>query len=367
MSSSARQEMPGQVMACRICRTPLNTYQDTDGIEPASYRHPHRSTAWDHQPDPVPMIELDDVTISCDFCSDRYPLVVVGTERITSAIPGGDIHNFGTTWAACAACALDLDNNRLTQLTGRALRRLRFSRDSREAFLLRALHAGVGAGLRPGRALITGVRWPRALYRPGELPATRDHLVELMGSRYRLPTSLEQPGIRAELAMSLQQATLYWADLKASILIRRTMSSDPAPLSCPALPTPHGLLLWAKPLVTGHHGLLDAVSWTVRDDQTIGVTVYRAFGGNLPSSTRNAIRDDIGWLLPVQHTTLTTQVTTSDPARPLTVLGSLIAQGHLSISTDPTPDRSSPPNAERIRPGGSSVHRVRVVPAAGSR
>lgn len=351
-------------MACRICRAPLDTYQATSGGAALTFVHPARPGGFDHDPQPVPVIELDTVRTSCDFCGDRYPLLVFDTSRIRATTVTGDIHDYGASWAACAACAADLDAHRPDQLARRALGQLGLPFNGPAGEAVRALHAAVAAARHPRPALATDTRWPHLPLRPRLLPAIRDRLTALMLADYRLPPSLETPGTRPATAESLRRATLLWADPTATLHTRAALTRRPR-VNPASLPVTDGLLLWGTPIGRSRHGTLDVISWTSRDDD-IGVTVYRAFGGTLRGSARRAVQDELGWLLPVQHVDLRSghQPATTDPDAPLAALGQLLAGGALTLT--PLPPLAPSRAADKSATPPGVVQRVRLAPKDGA-
>lgn len=56
---------------CRTCRRALDVFQPGDPDRPDSYQHPVKAgrPAPDHAPLPVPLSELADPILECDFCS----------------------------------------------------------------------------------------------------------------------------------------------------------------------------------------------------------------------------------------------------------------------------------------------------------
>ncbi len=172
---------------CRTCRRALNRYAAPSGQ--VTYRHAAelRGGVSDHPPDPVPLTELPDAVMECDFCSrphpawtyvcaDQHTHVDRVTARIVDARDYRDRHRaarvrrtetapgitqaWGQRWAACDGCAALIEHRDVYGLVSRVAEALpaKFVRGSRLPRVRAELHATysvVFATLTPGRGRIT--------------------------------------------------------------------------------------------------------------------------------------------------------------------------------------------------------------------
>jgi hypothetical protein len=143
---------------CKTCRRALNRYQSPSG----QITYTHAGSEWkgaveDHRPVPVPLHEIDNPIMFCDFCSAANPTwsYLAGSEelvidhraagprvvseheqhvgryanRIRTMSPrelerlgvgrGVLASNYGRWWATCAGCAPFLDNGDVLGLVSR--------------------------------------------------------------------------------------------------------------------------------------------------------------------------------------------------------------------------------------------------------
>jgi hypothetical protein len=131
MGSPRPPRPDGIVWYCRACRRALNIYTSPSGQ--VTYRHSVQGRdLGDHPPEPVPLSEVPDAVMECDFCSRPHPAWAyvcedqrndsrVVTTRIVSARDYRDRHRaartlrtetgpglshlWGERWAACDGCA----------------------------------------------------------------------------------------------------------------------------------------------------------------------------------------------------------------------------------------------------------------------
>jgi hypothetical protein len=131
---------------CRTCRRALSVYTGPHGQVKLLHAVETRGQQVDHRPDPVPLSEMTDPIIECDFCGGTATVVylvadqetridpttrrVVGwgdyqrrhhaaRTRRTETTPG--ITNvWGTRWTACPDCAAHVDAGDLYGLITRA-------------------------------------------------------------------------------------------------------------------------------------------------------------------------------------------------------------------------------------------------------
>lgn len=171
---------------CRTCRRALNTRTGPGGI---SYYHAAelRGESRDHEPDPVPLTQLPDPEMVCDFCSAPDPVTIfvcsdqitefrvvtgrtVGLDdyhkrhgaarvRRTDTAPGL-ANSWGQRWAACQACATRVEARDLYGVIGRVTETLpaKLTRGKRLVETRGRLHAAfttVFETLLPGRGRIT--------------------------------------------------------------------------------------------------------------------------------------------------------------------------------------------------------------------
>lgn len=93
---------------CLTCRYALDRWRTTDaegGNERIAWLHTH---AWDgpeHEPVPVPLIELTKANLTCDFCSGRPVTTSFRFDHLVIKIPGlSYTSDYGIWWASCAHC-----------------------------------------------------------------------------------------------------------------------------------------------------------------------------------------------------------------------------------------------------------------------
>jgi hypothetical protein len=172
---------------CRTCRKALNVR--TSALGEVSYHHTSqlRGQVPDHQPDPVPLAELTNPEMVCDFCSAPNPVWTyvcddqltesrLVTSRVvdlgeyrdrhaaartrrTDTIPG-ITQSWGQRWAACEECATHLERADLYGLITRVTDTLpaKLTRGRRLLTTRGQLHAAFNPvldSLTPGRGRIT--------------------------------------------------------------------------------------------------------------------------------------------------------------------------------------------------------------------
>ncbi|MGW3787647.1 hypothetical protein ACWD5Z_23895 [Micromonospora chokoriensis] len=286
-------------MACRVCRRILNTYFDATGR--LRHLHPAARTSYDHDPDPVPSAEVAGVARSCDFCSDRYPVFRLDSGPVQALALGKDdssVHDFGTTWSACINCTLLAQASKSEALTQRAVTRMGWADPTIAAEAVRAIHAGVVGTLRPGRTLLTDVHWPHTPVTATALPKIRDRLTALLTGPDHM--DLLKVRQRQDIAASLQGGRLFAVDDEFTDLACTAATDLPATvLDVEDLPAPHGLLLWANPVAWD----VCAASWA-STDEGIRIVSYRGVGGSAGVADGlavQALREQVGWLIPVSH------------------------------------------------------------------
>ncbi len=175
------------VLYCRACRRALNTRTTESGH--VSYRHAIelRGQASDHPADPVPLTELPDPVMECDFCSqpgpvwayvcdDQHTEIRVVTARVVGAADYQRRHRaartlrtetapgftqaWGQRWSACDGCAALIEARDLYGLISRVTEAMpaKYTRGKHLVRVRGELHAtytNLFATLIPGRGRIT--------------------------------------------------------------------------------------------------------------------------------------------------------------------------------------------------------------------
>ncbi|KAB1943413.1 hypothetical protein F8271_09975 [Micromonospora sp. ALFpr18c] len=302
------------------------------------------------------------VARSCDFCSDRYPVFRLDSGPVQALAFGEDhssVHDFGTTWSACIACTLLAQTGKNEALTQRAVTRMRWADPTIAAEAVRAIHAGVVGTLRPGRTLLTDVHWPHSPITATALPKVRDRLTDLLTGPDRI--DLLQVRQRQDIAASLQGGRLYAVDDEFTDLACTAAVDLPATvLDVEDLPAPHGLLLWAAAVAGG----VCAASWASIDDG-IQIVCYRAIGGTdrIEDATAvQALREQVGWLIPVDHQLITARrpMTSADGAFAVLAATWLLIAQRTGEAVSVPADRSIRKAYERRRRPTPQVRLVRI-------
>lgn len=117
-----RQErnIPGEAMACAVCKRALNVRTDiyTGAIQ--GWEHGWKM---DHEPVPVPMRETLDAVVLCDFCGH---IGVITDQWWTlyctdwMEIVQDHEHWYGEEWACCEQCATLVSNDQWEELGWRS-------------------------------------------------------------------------------------------------------------------------------------------------------------------------------------------------------------------------------------------------------
>lgn len=330
--------------ACKVCRLILNRFTYRDGrIE---WRHARPWIQHDHEPVPVPANTVDFIE-TCDFCpsTNRATARYVGEEIHDFRDDAGDRHNFSAEWAACRRCDELIQRNDLDGLADRtthlAKRRLggnpppELVARRREAMLhlwrtfLPTVHT------RHVRQPAVDPDRPRPTpLAPTRLPKVRDALARYW--RERMPALLPARhgqgiavpaedvdldgfahythDISAEHATrfchrignTLHRAAMLWVSPEFTDLVLTTAAALRDVLIIEAdLPARHGLLVWARPVMTvpGPVGDVVAVSWHTVPHGVwiIGYTQAEqslALANPGHEIDLQQLRADVGWLLP---------------------------------------------------------------------
>jgi hypothetical protein len=170
---------------CRRCRRAVNTRTGPGGV---TFLHAVevRGGTVDHRPDPVPVTEIDDPLIECDFCSELGAAWVyrcadrrTDLHRITARVVGaGDYRDrhraarvrrtetehviteaWGERWSACSGCADLIEARDIYGLIGRVVEAMpaKYTRGKRLVRVRGELHGTFSAvfdTLAPGRGRI---------------------------------------------------------------------------------------------------------------------------------------------------------------------------------------------------------------------
>ncbi len=187
---------------CRTCRRALNSKTASSGRVTYHHAAELRGAVSDHAADPVPLTELNDPVMECDFCSrpdpawthvcaDQHTEVRKVTARVVGARDYRDRHGaarvlrtetepgltqaWGQRWAACEGCAALIEQRDLYGLVGRVADAMpaKYTRGNRLARTRGELHANysnVFATLQPGRGRITPEH-PLGVWEPTNAPA----------------------------------------------------------------------------------------------------------------------------------------------------------------------------------------------------
>ncbi len=184
---------PPPGMFCRTCRRALTTLTGPTGV---TFRHAieARGGTVDHRPDPVPLADITDPILECDFCSapdaawlyrcaDQVTDVRVITARTVGAGDYQRRHHaartrsvetaeaplqvWGERWTACTECADLIEARDLYGLISRVADAMpaKLTRGRRLARIRGHLHANYStlfATLHPDRDRITGAHTPES-------------------------------------------------------------------------------------------------------------------------------------------------------------------------------------------------------------
>ncbi|WP_435126376.1 hypothetical protein [Micromonospora tulbaghiae] len=281
-------------MACQICLSPLNTLGT-----PPTYIHPIRLTTDGHEPIPVPVSGLDTVDRTCDFCGDPYPVWTLhGGEVAAVAVgpAGGVVQNFGDRWAACATCHTHIDDGKNDKVVDRAVRTLGVGDQPQARERIAQLHQGFLSARLPERTLITTTAWPTTTITARDLPKVRDRLAHLYRGPDSLPAPFTATDERHQIADGLNRAHLFWIDKDFTELAEHAADILPeVTITRDLMPSTDGLIVWARPVTSRQ---ITAATWTARHDSW-KVINYRASGGGLDGKPLQRLREDVGWLAPM--------------------------------------------------------------------
>ena len=174
-------------MYCRTCRRALHRQQTPTGVESFIHAADLHGGASDHRPEPVPLGELPDPLMECDFCSrpevawiytcadqqtDRNIVTTrrVGTRdyrdrhqaarSLSVQTAPGPSQRWGQQWTACEGCATRIEQRDIYGLISRVTDALpaKYTRGKRLLRVRGELHTTYRIfldTLQPGRARIT--------------------------------------------------------------------------------------------------------------------------------------------------------------------------------------------------------------------
>jgi hypothetical protein len=254
-----------------------------------------------HIPQPVPISQITDPVLVCDFCSASNPVWSYRFNQINVVVADPDNaivgnHNLGQLWAACAACAKLVDANDQPGLSRRAATRARRRGlpDASEQFA--SLHRAVLASGRPTRRPLVGPQHlaaqnagqqqtddnPTRRLRPEILPKVRDRLADYWrhhsaadfiaalaaGDAQAMPahTVSASPGSAASVEISWPNtaplneyaalmahhtghAALYWIDPDFTTLAAHAAETLTSfHVAAHELPATEGLVVWSTPI-----------------------------------------------------------------------------------------------------------------------
>jgi hypothetical protein len=348
-------------MACRRCHQPLNTLGNPAN---PTYTHPAHKGPADHQPDPIPIGDLDTVDYVCDFCGDPQPLWSLVCGEIRTVTQGGRdqyVQDYGQRWSACAACEADADAGRIDNIIDRAAHAMKVIHPNGRQQLA-ALHQAFFQARQPGRQLITTSSWPPDTLTAHDLPKVRDRLARLLTTD-QMPEHLDHDQI-ATVADHLPQAALYFIDPDFTDLAEHATTDLPdSRLTTDDVPTTYGFVVWARP-ITEHH--IHAATWTVHNGLTL--TAYRSLGAGLNPTLLQRTREQVGWLAPIRtlHLTNDQAIPAGSPVAALAATCLLIAQ-QLADTSTVEPDRNTRKAYARTNRQPPQIRLVRIRSRASAR
>ncbi|SIM52993.1 hypothetical protein [Micromonospora cremea] len=351
---------PHEEMACHTCLSPLNTL----GVPP-TYVHPTHLATDGHEPAPIPVSKLDTVRRSCDFCGDPYPIWTLHGGDVTAIAIGptaGLVQDFGHSWAACAACQTHIDEGRTDKVIDRAVRALGHANHPQARERIEELHQAFLNARLPGRTLITTTAWPATTITPGELPKVRDRLTRFYRSPDNLPAALAITDPRDQIASGLERSHLYWIDNDFTDLAEHAAAQLPdIRIGRDLIPSADGMLIWPRPVT---HRQLTGASWTDTIDGW-HVVLYRTIGAGLHGKPLQRLREQVGWLAPMNAAHLSEQhlIPGDHPAAALISTWLLIAQQTAEVTTTGVDKAVAKTYARTNRP----VPELRIVRIRGRR
>jgi hypothetical protein len=328
-------------MMCGRCQLVLNVFTHPDGSK--EYQHSRIWEDHDHEPIPVPATG-GAAGLTCDFCGEYGPKYLYEGSADLEMRGDDQVWGFGRNWVACVACDRFLRRGDLDGLghhcsaSSRAdgIIQKKLERDRGHSLTVAEL-ASISArrdyfhrafwSTRPRRSLIPPPPPPPAALTPNRLPRVRDRLVEYwrgdiiratIGDRtlpepVALPGEdlgsadfsvvadhIPQPAVDAfcdRMARSTADAELYWISTEFSSLAVGAGAKLPdLSITAVELPAPHGLVVYAEPIMSVGEGLLVvAVGWTTVPGG-VWSTLYAQPEQTFPDIDREELRQRIGFL-----------------------------------------------------------------------
>lgn len=267
---------------CAVCHRPLNRFVNDDREQ---FQHPLADGNPGHQPQPVPIDQLDTVVRNCDFCFAPDPVWQYRTRplvlRLLAENQGQVLgQNLGSDWAACTGCAARIEAGDVRGLVARVMRRLQAqSQPSPDANHLHILYADLLAQ-QPTRRPMHPTN-SAAVPHAAQLPKVRDRLARwwhdhasdtlldavVNGAEIPGPAHLLDPpgpgttgwitrpaeatAYTTAMAGRLSHASLYWIDAEFTGLARQATRRLPDfSIDRDQVPSASGLLVWATPIAT---------------------------------------------------------------------------------------------------------------------
>jgi hypothetical protein len=361
-------------MACAVCTYALNAVDDDGRI---TYQHPVTPDEG-HEPVPVPADQLSEVFRRCHFCSVAEPVWMYRTPLIEAESVGETrtvTQAYSTQWNACYPCAQLIDADDSDALTRQSIAVMGWHPANPKARLLSFIHRTIVITREPGRSLLTTSRWSPAQLKAATLPKVRDRLSSLLRGPTGLPQPLHSAELRGLLADGLDQGRMSWIDPQFTALVAEVRADLPnTAITDRIVPTGSGLIAWPTP-VDQHHQIA-AASW-IPSQGGWQMVCYRSVGTDFPDHMMEAVRHEIGWLIPIHvaHIAPDAIVNGDDPLATLVASWLIIAQQ--LTQDEPVPidppirkayarARRQPPEVRliRIKPGRSDPQPAK---AAGDR
>ena len=350
------------LMTCATCHEPLTEHRNGGYV---SFRHPVADKR--HEAVPMDAGHMEQVKIldRCHICSDQLPVWDYRTGLIQlMALDTGVTRTYNDHWHVCYGCARLIEADDSEALTARSADRVGWRSGSTEYVQLNLLHRGIVIG-REGRTLLTTTQWPAARISADMLPKIRDRFTGLLRGPADLPSPINDPRLRKNLADQLDLASMYWINEEFTGLVRAVSADQPvARINDDIVPSAAGLIAWPEPVGTQS---LAAASWTPHADgwHIIG---YRSVGSALAEDLMPTLRHEIGWLIPTHSEQLGARANLdgSHPLGPLITTWLLINQRMAESVPATLPkgltrayQRSKRPIPEvrtvRIKPGGNAA------------
>lgn len=290
---------------CGICNTQVNRLTSPDGK--LVWLHARSWQRYDHDPKPVE-VPREQVKLSlCDFCGEDGEQYWSFEGDVVEQATGNTRQNFGHLWSACKHCSPYVDNADIEGLASRVMRVSALGRNRKRSHrdeIRRSTVELQGRFIRTiRRKKYIGPKIEPVEIKPRHLPKIKDGLLRF----WRHPDLYDMLGNKPQIAMSVPgvhagnedlfmqhyydgQAmgpdvftnhahhiaaglgvddTMYWIseDFTSLATIAGQDLTSSIELTRENLPSPFGLLVWARPIgeIPRPHGMasIRAVSWTL--------------------------------------------------------------------------------------------------------